>query len=219
MRELDRTVSRDTIIGSSTSALDVNEFVEGLPGAERVITAHPINPAYLNAAMEVYPSTSVTTETLQKALQILRAVGMKPVVMHAFINGYIAARLQSALMREAIHLVERGVTTVEGVDTMMRDGLGQRWAFLGPFGVNHTNADGGIAEYYTRYRRTYLEIMADLDNAVPKFDTAMINLVAGQANKMFEGWTVAQLLQWRDAQVSQLRLAKDKSPMPGEAPT
>lgn len=214
MRDLDRAVARSAIIGSSTSALDVNEFVKDLAGADRIITAHPINPPFLQPALEVFPSQHVTPETLHRATDILRAVGMKPVVMQKFINGYISARLQSALMREAIHLVQAGVATVDGIDTMMRDGLGQRWAFLGSFGVNHTNADGGIREYYTRYRRTYLEIMGELDNRVPAFDEQMIEQIARQVDDMVGDASVADLVRWRDQQIVQLRAIKAKNPVP-----
>ena len=215
MRELDRVAHRSALIGSSTSALDVNEFVSGLSGAERIITAHPINPPYLHPAMEVFASSHVAPATLERALKVLRAVGMKPVVMQKFINGYISARLQSALMREAINLVELGVTTVDGIDTMVREGLGQRWAFLGPFGVNHTNADGGVSEYYSRFRRTYLEIMGDLLDAVPAFDESMIALIAKQTAQMMRGAGVADLGRWRDEQVTRLRSIKSEHPMPG----
>jgi L-gulonate 3-dehydrogenase len=216
MEALDPIVGRSAIIGSSTSALDVNEFVTGLKGGDRIITAHPINPAYLHPAIEVFPSRGVPSGTVERALRILRAVGMRPVLMRKFINGYISARVQSALMREAIHLVLSGVATVDGVDTMVRDGLGQRWAFLGPFGVNHTNADGGIREYYSRYRQTYLEIMRELDNSVPAFDERMIEEVAKQVDAMNDGATVAELGRWRDEQVIKLREIKAANAGPAD---
>ncbi len=216
--ELDEVTVPSAIIGSSTSALNINEIAKNLPGSKRMITAHPINPPYLNPAMEVFPTSSVTPQTLQRALQILRSVGMKPVVMTSFINGYIAARLQAALMREAINIVQRGIATVEGVDTMVRYGIGQRWAFLGPFGVNHTNADGGIREYYTRYRRTYLEIMNDLYDEVPRFDTAMVDALGEQTDQMFGEVTVKELVGWRDERVAELIQSKVDSEISPQSP-
>src|SRR5690606_339835 len=112
---------------------------------------HPISPPSLNPAVEVFPCQAVPAQVLEDTLAFLRQVGMAPVLMKKFIDGYISARLQAALMREAINLVDKGYATMDGVDTMVREGLGQRWAFLGPFAVNHLNANGGVREYYTKY--------------------------------------------------------------------
>jgi len=210
---IDRHSPPAAVIGSSTSAIDVNDFADGLPGAGRVLTVHPIAPPSLNPAVEVYPSRAMTPATLDGALAFLKRVGMAPVLMHRFVYGYISARLQAALMREAINLVEKGYTTLDGVDTMVREGLGQRWAFLGPFGVNHLNADGGVGEYYSKYAETYRKLMATLFDENPAFDAAMADRFGGAAAKSF-GTDVLALRRWRDEQMKLLRASKERLPMP-----
>jgi 3-hydroxyacyl-CoA dehydrogenase len=210
---IDRLSPAEAIIGSSTSAIDVNDFAGGLPGAGRVLTVHPIAPPSLNPAVEVYPSRAMAPATLEHALGFLRRVGMAPVLMQRFVYGYIAARLQAALMREAINLVDKGYATLDGIDTMVREGLGQRWAFLGPFGVNHLNADGGVGEYYAKYAETYRELMATLFDESPAFDAAMAERFGGAAAETF-GTDVLELRRWRDEQMKLLRANKERLPMP-----
>lgn len=210
---IDRLSPPTAIIGSSTSAIDVNDFAGGLPGAGRVLTVHPIAPPSLNPAVEVYPTRAMTPATLEDALAFLRRVGMAPVPMQRFVYGYISARLQAALMREAINLVDKGYATLDGIDTMVREGLGQRWAFLGPFGVNHLNADGGVGEYYAKYAETYRNLMATLFDESPAFDAAMAARFGGEAARSF-GTDVPALRRWRDEQMKLLRASKARRPMP-----
>jgi len=79
---------------------------------------------------------------------------------------------------EALHLVETGVADAAAVDAVIQDGPALRWATIGNFGANHTNAEGGIAEYFARYGEAYRSMMANLDSAPPKVDSRTLDEIA-----------------------------------------
>ena len=136
-------------------------------------------------------------------------------LLQKYAVGFALNRMQAALVREAIDLVESGVTDVNGVDALIRDGLGLRWALLGPFGVGHCNADGGLREYYAKYGSAYIGLMNALNQATPSFDDAMVDRLATGTEKMEGGVKkIPQILAWRDRLVRELRTLKSGDPHP-----
>ncbi len=212
--EVDKATDQSVIIASSTSALDINDIARNLPGISRCIMAHPFNPPHIIPVVEVMPTKETDPKVVEQTTSFLKKIGQKPILVKFYINGYVINRIQAAAMREAIHLVERGVVDVDAVDTAIRDGLGLRWALLGTFGVNNTNADGGIREYYYRFRELYRSIMRDLDSMPPSFDDEMIERI-GQGVDAMEGDTpIREICRWRDRMVRKIRAAKDTDPHP-----
>ncbi|MBI4421616.1 MAG: 3-hydroxyacyl-CoA dehydrogenase [Gemmatimonadetes bacterium] len=213
--DLDRTAGADAILASSTSAINMTEIAEGLAGRRRCIVAHPTNPPHVVPAVEVLPGRDTDAAVVERTIEFLRRVGQTPVVLKKYALGFALNRLQAALVREAIHLVEDGVADVAAVDALVRDGLGLRWALLGPFGVGHTNADGGIREYYTKYGRAYLGLMGALRNDPPAFDSAMIERIARETEAR-EGPAsrVPEILRWRDRLIGKIRALREQDPHP-----
>ncbi len=216
--ELDRCAGTDTILGSSTSALDMSEIAAGLDGAGRCIVAHPVNPPHVVPVVEIVPGTATTPDVVSRTRAIMAEVGQSPVVLAAYVPGFLASRLHIALLREAFNLVHRGVADVDAVDTVIRDGLGLRWALLGPFGVADTNADGGIREYLTRYRAVYGALAEDLGTTSPIGDD-FIERLGEQADAMRADASRAELLRWRDRLVREIRRLKTENPSPSSAGT
>jgi 3-hydroxyacyl-CoA dehydrogenase len=133
--------------------------------------------------------------------------------MNFYVPGFLLNRMQAALLREALQLVERGVADVSAVDAVIRDGLGLRWALMGPFGVANTNADGGVREYFTRYRGAYIELMNDL-SPTPGFDPEQIERW-GQATDAMAGRASRDRLRaWRDRLVRGILRLKREQPAP-----
>jgi L-gulonate 3-dehydrogenase len=148
---------------------------------------------------------------VKRTTELLRAVGQTPVVMNFYLPGFLLNRMQAALLREALHLVESGVADVAAVDAVIRDGLGLRWALMGPFGVANTNADGGVREYFTRYRQAYIDLMNDL-GPTPAFDPEQIERW-GRATDAMAGDTPRDRLRaWRDRLVGRIRRLKQEEP-------
>jgi 3-hydroxyacyl-CoA dehydrogenase len=211
--ELDRLAASDTILGSSTSAIDMTDIARGLPGARRAIVAHPVNPPHVVPAVEVLGGAETAPEVVEATMAFLRSVGQSPVLMKRYAPGFILNRMQAALIREAVDLVRTGVADVEAVDTTIRDGLGLRWAFMGPFAVANTNADGGVAEYFTRYRGAYHEMWDQLDTST-RFTDDLVAELHRQTTRMLGSDRGAQRA-WRDRTIAAIRAAKAEVPFDG----
>jgi 3-hydroxyacyl-CoA dehydrogenase len=212
--EMDRLADSSAILCSSTSTLNIEDITAGLNGTHRCFTAHPFNPPHILPAVEMMPTKKADPVLFERAIEFLKSVGQKPVRMNYFVPGYLANRIQAAVVREAIHLVQKGVADVDAVDSVIRDALGLRWAILGNFGTNNTNADGGIREYYSRYGSSYVALMKDLDNTPPRFDTEMIEQIGKGVDAMEETASINDICRWRDRLVLKIRALKEKEPHP-----
>ncbi len=213
--ELDKLARPGAIIASSSSGLNIDEMARGLPGASRCILAHPYNPPFVTPVVEVLPSRAGGPELARRTVEFLKSVGQVPVVMNFHLDGFLGNRIQAAVVREAIHLVESGAASVEAVDAVICHGLGLRWALFGNFGVNHTNADGGLREYYARFGESYPRMMDALDSTAPSFDSGMIERIGRGVDEMVGRATVPELCRWRDRLVRKIRVLKEEDPQPG----
>lgn len=158
--DLDAAAGPQTVLASSTSALLPSRIAKGLAGAARILVAHPINPPYLVPAVELVPSPWTSPETMERTRVLMEAIGQSPIVMAREIDGFVMNRLQGALLEEAFRLVADGHASAEDVDRGIRDGLGLRWAFMGPFETIDLNAPGGVADYVERFDGMYAGIEA-----------------------------------------------------------
>jgi 3-hydroxyacyl-CoA dehydrogenase len=212
--QMDDIAAPEVILASSTSALDIEDIAGGLKGAGRCFTAHPFNPPHILPAVEMMPTQAPDPVLFEKALEFLKSVGQKPVKMNFFIPGYLANRIQAAVVREAIHLVQKGVAGVEAVDTVISEALGLRWAVFGNFGTNNTNADGGVREYYSRFGQSYVSLMKELDSTPPSFDESMIETIGAGVDAMEGAAPISEICRWRDRMVLKIRKLKEEDPHP-----
>jgi 3-hydroxyacyl-CoA dehydrogenase len=210
---LDGAADPNTILASSTSGLNISEISANLAGAHRCIVAHPVNPPHVIPVVEVLGGSQTDTKVVTRTCAFLSSVGQRPVLMKSYVPGFLLNRMQAALLREAIQLVDRGIADVDAVDTTIREGLGLRWAVMGPFGVAETNADGGVREYYTRYRQSYIEFMNDLA-PTPSFDDDTIERLARGVDAMMGRVSRARVRRWRDRMVRRIRAIKHADPRP-----
>ncbi|UQS27362.1 3-hydroxyacyl-CoA dehydrogenase NAD-binding domain-containing protein [Amycolatopsis thermalba] len=127
---------------SSSSAIPSSEFTAGIDGS-RVLIGHPFNPPHVMPLVEVVPNPRTTEETVRKAVEFYRSLGRVPVVEHREVPGFVGNRLQNALQREAIHLVQEGVVDPAGLDEVVVNSLGLRWAAVGPFLGSHLGGGPG----------------------------------------------------------------------------
>lgn len=127
--------SESTIIASNTSSLMPSQLAQRLKHPERFVIVHYFNPAYLIPLVEVVPGPATTEATVRIVTELLKKVGKRPVVLRKEAAGFVANRLQLALFREAISIVEQGIASPEDVDQVVRFGFGRRLAAAGPFEV------------------------------------------------------------------------------------
>jgi ketoreductase RED1 len=130
---------------SSSSAIPSSAFTRELPdeAAARVLIGHPFNPPHLVPLVEVVPGERTGEDAVQDAVDFYTSVGRTPVVEHKEIPGFVGNRLQNALSREAVYLVEQGVVTPEDLDKVITNSLGLRWATVGPFLGSHLGGGPG----------------------------------------------------------------------------
>ncbi|MES2603151.1 MAG: 3-hydroxyacyl-CoA dehydrogenase [Pseudomonadota bacterium] len=159
--ELDRLAAPDTLLVSSTSAIVASRFTENLKGRARCLVGHPVNPPHLVPLVELCGAPWTSPEAISRAREIYRAIGQVPVTVNKEINGFVLNRLQGALLAEAFRLVGEGYMSAEDLDHTVKDGLGLRWSFLGPFETIELNAPGGIPDYCARYTGFYKELAAE----------------------------------------------------------
>ncbi|MFE0023402.1 3-hydroxyacyl-CoA dehydrogenase NAD-binding domain-containing protein [Amycolatopsis sp. NPDC059021] len=138
-----REAPAHALLLSSSSAIPATAFTGGLADASRVLIGHPFNPPHLIPLVEVVPGGRTSDESVAAAVDFYRFVGRTPVVERKEIPGFVGNRLQNALSREAIYLVEQGVVTPEDLDKVMTNSLGIRWATVGPFLGSHLGGGPG----------------------------------------------------------------------------
>lgn len=206
---LDAAAPPGAILASSTSTLDMTAIAATLPGAARCIVAHPVNPPHVVPVVEVLGGASSTPETVETTCAILRQAGQVPVLLNRYVPGFLLNRMQAALVREAISLVQSGVADVEAVDAVIQQGLGLRWALMGPFGVANTNADGGVREYFTRYGGSFEWLMNELGET-PMFTPELIEEIGRQVDAMVGGTSHEVLRAWRDRMVERITTLKEQ---------
>lgn len=144
LAEIDAAAPESAIIASSTSGFSpsqLNAQARKAPG--RIVVGHPFNPAHLVPLVEVVPSADTSAAVVDRALEVYRAIGKKPILVRAELPGHVANRLQAAMWQEAYSLVERGVVTVSDIDTAISYGPGLRWAILGPLAQQSPSGGAG----------------------------------------------------------------------------
>ncbi len=133
--QLEAAAPSTAIFASNTSGLRATDLSVGLAHPERLIVAHYFNPPYLIPVVEIVPGERTRQDVVDATCEFLRAIGKEPVLLRREAPGFIANRLQAALLREAIHLVATGVATAEDIDTVMSGAVGRRLTSMGPFQV------------------------------------------------------------------------------------
>lgn len=202
-RELDRLAPAEAVLASSTSAILPSRFSEDLPGRERCLVAHPLNPPFLIPAVELCPAPWTSMETLLRAETVMRGLGHSVIRLAREIDGFVMNRLQAALVEEAFKLVGAGICTAEEVDIGLRDGLALRWCFAGPFEVGDLNAPGGIRDYVARYRSVFESVLA---SALPRPDWTgpLLDEIEASRRLRLLASEIAHRQRWRDRRLMAL---------------
>lgn len=143
--KISQLVRDDVIIATNTSGLSINTLAQSVQGANRFIGMHWFNPPHLIPLIEIIKGDQTDDEVAQAIYQLSLTIGKKPVIVNRDVAGFAANRLQFAILREALDLVQKGVISREGIDDVMKYGLGFRYACLGPLEVSDF---GGLDTFY-----------------------------------------------------------------------
>lgn len=146
--EMDRAAPPDSILASSTSwfTADVLQSQCGHPG--RCIVGHPLNPPHVIPLVEVVGSAQTSPGALERAMAFYASLGKKPILLRKAIHGHAVNRLQAALYKEILWLVQQGVVSIADADDLISFGPGLRWAVMGPSLQWHlAGGSGGIHHF------------------------------------------------------------------------
>jgi 3-hydroxyacyl-CoA dehydrogenase len=196
--EIEPVLHPDAVVASSASGLTLSELQAGWSRPGRLVLGHPFNPPHLIPLVEVMGNERTDPGVVEAARRFYESVGKVTIEVRREVPGHVANRLQAALWREAIHLVESGVASVHDVDVAVASGPGLRWAVMGPTRLFHLGGDdGGIAAFCERYADSFHRWWDDLGR--PRLDDRTIGqLVAGMESSVGSE-TVAELAARRDA--------------------
>jgi 3-hydroxyacyl-CoA dehydrogenase len=200
--ELDRHAEPETILASSTSWLKASEFSEGLAGRTRVLVAHPVNPPYLIPLVELAPAPWTDAAVLASAKTIYQEAGQVPVVLHKEITGFLLNRIQAAVLNEALNLYADGFASMEDMDLVLKNGLGMRWSFMGPFETIDLNAPQGLMDYAERYGSTFREVAAD--QATNPWNRDTMAQLHAQRREVLPAGDMQARARWRDRRLMAL---------------
>ncbi|MGW0424554.1 3-hydroxyacyl-CoA dehydrogenase NAD-binding domain-containing protein [Streptomyces sp. NPDC003015] len=160
---LAREAPAHALLLSSSSAIPATAFTGELAdeAAARVLIGHPFNPPHLVPLVEVVPGERTGEDAVQAASDFYASVGRTPVVERKEIPGFVGNRLQNALSREAVYLVEQGVVTPEDLDKVVTNSLGLRWATVGPFLGSHLGGGPGGYRHLMAHIGASMQDMGD----------------------------------------------------------
>ncbi len=207
--EIDRLAPADAILASSTSTIPASQWSAGLAGRARCLVAHPVNPPHLVPLVELSPAPWTSPDVVARARALHESVGQVPIVVTKEIQGFILNRLQGALLAEAFRLYADGYASTDDIDKTVRDGLGLRWSFMGPFETIDLNAPGGVAVYCERYGDLYYEMAKT--QTPRQWDERLVRSIENERRALLDACELDARAGWRDRRLMQLIAHKRKA--------
>ena len=137
MKTIGNYAKKNSIISSSSSGLLPTKVYSKCKNPERGIIGHPFNPVYLLPAVEIVPGKKTSRKNLYLAKNFYKSISMNPIMVKNELPGYLSDRLQEALWREGLHIINEGYATTEELDRAIEDGPGLRWSLMGTFLTFH----------------------------------------------------------------------------------
>lgn len=208
---LDALCGPGVVLASSTSGIPASAFTEALAGRARCLVAHPVNPPYLVPLVELVGAPWTDPAVVARCRGLMARVGQVPVTAMKETRGFVLNRLQAALVAEAFRLVRDGVMSVEDVDACVKDGLGLRWSFMGPFETIDLNAPGGVADYVARFGALMGGITEE--QAPYRYDAPTVTQVTGARRGALAAEAIGERSAWRDRRLMALAAHKKGQPV------
>lgn len=207
--EIEPNLDPKAIICSSASGLMVQEMQAGWKNPSRFILGHPFNPPHLIPLVELLANEKTDADVLEIAEAFYKQVGKITIRVKKEVPGHVANRLQAALWREAIHLVNEGVASVEDVDTAVWSGPGLRWAAMGPTMLFHLGAgEGGLDSFCERYTPSFNRWWDNLGD--PRLDPEMSRKLSDGVREEAGNSSVKELSSTRDALITAMLKSTNK---------
>jgi 3-hydroxybutyryl-CoA dehydrogenase len=205
--EIERQVRPDAILASNTSVIPITQIMGGLQRRERALGTHWWNPPYLVPLVEVIGTQWTSQAAIDWTIRLHAEAGKTPVHVKKDVPGFVGNRLQHALWRECIALVQNGICDAETVDTVIKASFGRRLAVLGPL----ENADLVGTDLTLAIHRTVLPDLDRTAGALPYLEALVADGKLGmKAGEGFRRWTPAQQSALRSRVLQHLKQARER---------
>jgi carnitine 3-dehydrogenase len=193
--QMDEAAPPDTILASSASGLTMDAIQSSCKRhPERCVIGHPFNPPHVIPLVEVVGGAKTSEATIERAMKFYASIGKKPIRLHKSVSGHVGNRLQAALYKEVLYLIQQGVVSVEDADIAVSYGPGLRWGVMGPNLQWHLGGGpGGIQHFVDQFMDGFAGLMKKLEmpDVTPELRQTIIDGVLKEAN----GQSVESLAQ------------------------
>lgn len=203
MQNIERHVGGNTLIASSTSTLSMTRMQQTLRNPERAVVAHPFNPPHLLPLVEIVPGEKTSEEAVRTVWDFMVQLGKAPIMIKKEVPGFAANRIQIAMLREVLDLLNCDVVSMEDIEKIFFYGLGLRYAFMGPFAIETINGGpGGLRDDLNHFRPAFEEMLCSLSTWTTFPSSAQEKALAQIGNlECVKGKSYIELLKWRDAEL------------------
>ena len=209
--DMDAATPEDSIIASSSSGLTMSVMQSACKHPERCVTGHPFNPPHIIPLVEVVAGSKTSAETVERAIAFYTSIGKKPIHVRKEVVGHVANRLQAALYREIVYLIEQGVLDVADSDAAVCWGPGLRWGLMGPNLLFHLGGgQGGIQHFMEQFTGPMAAWWKDLGAITefnPEVKQTIVSGVLQEANRR----SIAELERERDGMLLELLTTRSKA--------
>ncbi len=205
--EIEPRVRPDTILASNTSVIPITDIMQGLKRRERALGTHWWNPPFLVPLVEVIETQWTTPEAVAFTMKLHADAGKQPAHVKKDVPGFIGNRLQHALWREAVSLVENGICDAETVDKVIKAAFGRRIAVLGPL----ENADMVGTDLTLAIHKTVLPAIDRRPGPSPYLEKLVVEGKLGfKSGEGFRKWTPEQQAELRSKVLKHLMKAREE---------
>jgi 3-hydroxyacyl-CoA dehydrogenase len=215
--DMDAATPPDSIIASSSSGLTMSSMQSACKHPERCVTGHPFNPPHVIPLVEVVAGEKTSPETVQRAIEFYAAIGKKPIHVRKEVVGHVANRLQAAIYREVVYLIEQGVLDVADSDAAVCWGPGLRWGVMGPNLLFHLGGgQGGIKhfmEQFTGPLSIWWKDLGTITDFSPQVKQTIVDGVLKETGKR----SIEELERERDTMLLELLATRAKGEKVAEA--
>jgi 3-hydroxyacyl-CoA dehydrogenase len=215
--DMDDATPPDSIIASSSSGLTMSVMQSACKHPERCVTGHPFNPPHVIPLVEVVAGAKTSPQAVERAISFYTSIGKKPIHVRKEIVGHVANRLQAALYREIVYLIEQGVLDVADSDAAVCWGPGLRWGVMGPSLLFHLGGgQGGIQhfmEQFTGPLATWWKDLGKITEFSPEVKQTIVDGVLKEAGER----SIEELERERDAMLLELLATRAKEETTSQA--
>ena len=199
----------NAIISSSSSGLLPTKIYSKCKNPERTMIGHPFNPVYLLPAVEIVPGKKSSKKFLKKAKDFYQSISMNPIMVKQELPGYLSDRLQEALWREGLHIINEGHASTEDLDRAIEDGPGLRWSLMGTFLTFHlAGGKAGMRHMLEQFGPALKLPWTRLK--APNLSNKLINRLVEGTKKQSRGKSVTKISNIRDGYLVELQKLRKK---------